>query len=567
MTTRPIDPDRLGFYLLPGAPASTRDLIAEIHDAEAMGLGTAFISERFNIKEAATLTGRGRRREPTHRIATAATNHNTRHPMVTASYAHDHAPPHRRAVHARARPGHRTCCRTPSASRAITTAQLEDFAGLMRRLWHGETIIGHDGPAGQLPSCASTRVRRGHPAGPRRVRPELARARRAGVRRGRAPHVLHRRDLERCVQTVKDAAEQAGRDPARCRSGRASPPSATTSPSRLRLKKTVGRLATYLQGYGDLLVRTNGWDPAVLERFRGRPVRRRHLAGADRRHGHHRAARAHRHADPRRVARAARRPGTPAQCAAAIRKPVRPRLRRRDHARRDPEGARAHRGRARRGSGMTQVPPDPTALERRLRELSGVPYHVRRCEPASTGFANTTWLVDADPEPLAVKVQALPSVVYNRDPALEPTVLEALAATPVPIPELRAVDPGSQLFGRPWFAMLRIDGRSMPDDPLTGYAAEGWFADADPAVRTAIWNDFVDCLADLHGQPAAIFGPSPRGGSTRKSSPTSRPVSGMKVSCHRRRVRNRRLRGYVSTRPPMPTRSGDRAWATPAWRT
>ncbi len=36
----------------------------------------------------------------------------------------------------------------------------------------------------------------------------------------------------------------------------------------LQLKKTVGRLATYLQGYGDLLVRTNHWDPAVLERFR-----------------------------------------------------------------------------------------------------------------------------------------------------------------------------------------------------------------------------------------------------------------------------------------------------------
>ena len=32
--------------------------------------------------------------------------------------------------------------------------------------------------------------------------------------------------------------------------------------------KSVGRLATYLQGYGDLLVRTNNWDPAVLERFR-----------------------------------------------------------------------------------------------------------------------------------------------------------------------------------------------------------------------------------------------------------------------------------------------------------
>ena len=39
-------------------------------------------------------------------------------------------------------------------------------------------------------------------------------------------------------------------------------------PEELRLKKTVARLATYLQGYGDLLVKTNDWDPAVLQRFR-----------------------------------------------------------------------------------------------------------------------------------------------------------------------------------------------------------------------------------------------------------------------------------------------------------
>jgi hypothetical protein len=34
----------------------------------------------------------------------------------------------------------------------------------------------------------------------------------------------------------------------------------------------VGRLATYLQGYGDLLVETNGWDPEVLARFRADEV-------------------------------------------------------------------------------------------------------------------------------------------------------------------------------------------------------------------------------------------------------------------------------------------------------
>jgi len=42
-------------------------------------------------------------------------------------------------------------------------------------------------------------------------------------------------------------------------------------PDDVRLKKTVGRMATYLQAYGDLMVRTNGWDPDVLARFRADP--------------------------------------------------------------------------------------------------------------------------------------------------------------------------------------------------------------------------------------------------------------------------------------------------------
>lgn len=32
---------------------------------------------------------------------------------------------------------------------SVTTAQLEDFAQVMRRLWHGEIIVHHDGPIGQ----------------------------------------------------------------------------------------------------------------------------------------------------------------------------------------------------------------------------------------------------------------------------------------------------------------------------------------------------------------------------------------------------------------------------------
>lgn len=49
--------NELAFYTLAGAPESPRDLIDEIGAAENLGLGAVFISERFNIKEAATISG------------------------------------------------------------------------------------------------------------------------------------------------------------------------------------------------------------------------------------------------------------------------------------------------------------------------------------------------------------------------------------------------------------------------------------------------------------------------------------------------------------------------------
>jgi alkanesulfonate monooxygenase SsuD/methylene tetrahydromethanopterin reductase-like flavin-dependent oxidoreductase (luciferase family) len=76
---------------------------------------------------------------------------------------------------------------------------------------------------------------------------------------------------ERAVRTVKEAAEQAGRDPAGVRVWSCFATIGDHLPEPVRLKKTVGRLATYLQAYGDLMVRTNRWDPEVLRRFREDP--------------------------------------------------------------------------------------------------------------------------------------------------------------------------------------------------------------------------------------------------------------------------------------------------------
>jgi len=268
MATHP----ELGFYTLAGSPRSPRELLDEVREAEALGLGAAFISERYNIKEACTLSGAAAAVSSDLRIVTGATNHNTRHPLVTASHATTmHFLSEGRFTLGLGR-GIAMLQDLYGIPR-ITTAQMEDFVGLMRRLWKGETIFGHDGPAGSWPML--------------RLDPELdediplalvAFGPNSLALGGRAfdDVILHTfftdETLQRCVGVVKQAAEEAGRDPDSVRVWSCLATVGDHLPEPLRLKKTVGRLATYLQGYGDLMVDTNGWDPAVLTAFRSDPV-------------------------------------------------------------------------------------------------------------------------------------------------------------------------------------------------------------------------------------------------------------------------------------------------------
>jgi alkanesulfonate monooxygenase SsuD/methylene tetrahydromethanopterin reductase-like flavin-dependent oxidoreductase (luciferase family) len=142
--------NELGFYVLAGAPKSPAELLDEIPAAEALGFGSTFISERFNIKEAVTLSGAVAAASRTLGIATAATNHNTRHPAVTAS----HATTMHRLTGGRFTLGLGRGIEMlfdAFGLPRITTAQLEDFVGLLRRLFRGELVFGHDGPAGKFP--------------------------------------------------------------------------------------------------------------------------------------------------------------------------------------------------------------------------------------------------------------------------------------------------------------------------------------------------------------------------------------------------------------------------------
>jgi probable F420-dependent oxidoreductase len=262
------DLPEIGCYGLAGHSASPRDLLAEVRLAERLGIGSVFLSERFNVKDAAVMAGAAGAVSETIGIATAATNHNTRHPLVTATFATTmHRLTGGRYAFGLGR-GFDMLFDVMGVPR-VTGAQMEDALGIYRSLWHGQAVVGHDGPAGKYPYLnQDSAFDEDIPVlmmaiGGKTL--ELAGRVADGV-------VLHTffsdETLARAVTTIRRSAEEAGRDPDGVRIWSVLATVEESVAEELRLRKLVGRLATYLQGYGEVLVRTNGWDLAALERFR-----------------------------------------------------------------------------------------------------------------------------------------------------------------------------------------------------------------------------------------------------------------------------------------------------------
>src|SRR6186713_963415 len=225
------NPDRmveLACYGLAGHVDDPRVLLDEVRDAERIGLGSVFLSERFNVKEAATLCGAAAAVSDEVGIATGVTNTPTRHPLVTAAWAY--------TMHELTRGRFALGIGRGIAPLLgimgippITMAQMEDAVGLYRRLWKGEAVFGHDGPAGSYPLLTLG-------SGVDADIPVMAACDPASVKVWSVLATLHEPDHERLLRGV------------------------------------TGRMATYFQAYGDALVAMNGWDPAPLERFRADPV-------------------------------------------------------------------------------------------------------------------------------------------------------------------------------------------------------------------------------------------------------------------------------------------------------
>jgi probable F420-dependent oxidoreductase len=204
-------------------------------------------------------------------IATGVTNHPTRHPIVTASWA---TTLHRLTGGRFALGLGRGIAPLLDAFGVTkpTMASMTDAIDLYRRLWKGETILGHSGPAGTYPFL--------------RLDPDFdedipvmvaaigAKTMRwAGtVADGVILHTFFTDEaLARSVAEIRKGADEAGRDPDRVRVWAVLATLCDRSDDDV-LRGLVGRMATYMQVYGEALVAINGWDLDVLRRFRNDDV-------------------------------------------------------------------------------------------------------------------------------------------------------------------------------------------------------------------------------------------------------------------------------------------------------
>lgn len=263
----------LGCYLLPGHTTTPADAIEEARQAEALGLGKVWLSERFDVKDAGVICSAALAVTERIKVATAATNLHTRHPMVLATMCSSlHYLSGGRFVLGLSRG---VAIRNQLMGlEPVTNEKIVDGLNILRTLWKGEKVMGYDGPMGNFPYLsAGDWLDVDLPIyfvgfGPK----SLAFA--GQHFDGAHLHTfITPQGIARAKELVREGAEKAGRNPEEFKI--CSVLATVVDPSREDyLRKIVARMASYMQApnYAEMLVALNGWDGSVLEEFRAQPV-------------------------------------------------------------------------------------------------------------------------------------------------------------------------------------------------------------------------------------------------------------------------------------------------------
>jgi 5,10-methylenetetrahydromethanopterin reductase len=265
--------DELGVYLLGGRVKDPARALDEVVEAEQLGLTSAWIAERFDMKELGVLCGALAARTERIRIGMGSVAAGSRNPMVTAAMGAT-----MQGVF-----GDRLLLGLARGLWGInehhgmpkpTMQGFEDYAAILLRLWNGETV-DYDGPAGHF---AGMRMPDPPPARPPIVLSSWV----PGPKATALAAKLFDGVFIGCELTVeataavcrrlRGACEQIGRDPASLTIYNTMMCGPDLSADE-ELAVMNARMVTHFSfpGIGDRIVRENGWDPEPLRRLLDHP--------------------------------------------------------------------------------------------------------------------------------------------------------------------------------------------------------------------------------------------------------------------------------------------------------
>jgi probable F420-dependent oxidoreductase len=255
----------LGAYILPGKVSSPVAGVTQAVEAERIGLGTVWASERWETKETGAVLGAVSQVTSRIKLGAATTHFVTRHPLVLAGMASTlQGLSNNRLIlgFGRSADWRWTQMGLPPQTNALMT----DYVDILKRLWAGESV-SYEGPAGVFPRMQMPDLPDQPPPlmmaamGPKTL--QLA----GRVFDGVLLHPFLTVDgVRRSAEVVHEAAVKAGRKPEEVRivAGVATAPD--TDPN-VRGYAVHGRAVSYLihRMMSEWLLKYNEWDPAPVE--------------------------------------------------------------------------------------------------------------------------------------------------------------------------------------------------------------------------------------------------------------------------------------------------------------
>ncbi len=137
-----------------------------------------------------------------------------------------------------------------------------------------------------------------------------------------------------------------------------------------------------------------------------------------------------------------------------------------------------------------------------LRERAGADARAAHLRTTAAGLSNDTVLFELEGgnggrEALVARLAPTEQLVFpSYDISVQYRTMEALAATAVPVPEMRWLEEDPAVIGTPFYVMSAVDGEVPAEFPP--YHAEGFCFEASPAERESIWWNGIEAMAEVH---------------------------------------------------------------------